>query len=130
MRSIDANIPLRILLRDDPFQEVVARDVLATPVMLIPTVVLEIVFILPGKGWNREEISDGLSIIINMETVFVREEEALRLVLAHYRTAGAFADMFNVALSVDADSFVTFDGRIRRFMPNGMIPVETLPAQA
>jgi hypothetical protein len=65
-----------------------------------------------------------------METVFVREEEALRLVLAHYRTAGAFADMFNVALSVDADSFVTFDGRIRRFMPNGMIPVETLPAQA
>jgi predicted nucleic-acid-binding protein len=130
MRSIDANIPLRILLRDDPFQEVVARDVLATPVMLIPTVVLEIVFILQGKGWNREEISDGLSIIINMETVFVREEEALRLVLAHYRTAGAFADMFNVALSVDADSFVTFDGRIRRFMPNGMIPVETLPAQA
>lgn len=126
MRSIDANVALRVLLRDDPAQEIVARRVLSGPVLLLPTVVLEIVWILQGKGWSREQIADGFDALLKLETLFVREEEALRWVVDRYRDLGDFPDMYHVALSREADSFVTFDQRVERYATGGPVAVETL----
>ena len=126
MRSIDANIILRLLLHDHPEQEELARDVLTRPAMLLATVILEIVWVLQGKGWSREHISRGFRDLLELEHLFVPDEAALIWVSERFEHGGDFADMFHVALSGGATYFTTFDRKLQNYCRGGPVPVETL----
>ncbi len=126
MRSLDANIALRLLLADHPHQEHLARQVLSEPAMLLSTVVLETAWVLTGKGWSRGQIVAAFRALLDLEHLYVPDEAALVWVIERFEDGGDFADMLHVALSDGASAFVTFDRKVERYCRDGPVPVETL----
>lgn len=127
MRSVDTNVLIRVLVRDNVAQAASAEEVLAGPILLLSTVIMETVRVLETVArWSRDGVATGLEEILAIENGLIPDEVALRWTIDRYRAGGDFADMLHVALSGVANSFVTFDRRIARFARDASVEIETL----
>nr|WP_295659242.1 type II toxin-antitoxin system VapC family toxin [Polymorphobacter sp.] len=127
MISFDTNVLARAILGDDEQQSPIAVALLARTGMVVPTVLLELVWVLGSKaGWSRPEIASALDDLLDIRTLTIVESEAVEWAVARYAAGADFADMLHLALSGEATVFATFDKDIVRFADAGVVPVETL----
>lgn len=117
--SLDTNVLVRLIVRDDDQQTQVASKLLERHVkklesLFVPvTVVLELEWVLRSRyRFTKAEVILALSsLLMTFELVF-ESEEALEQALASYEDGGAdYADCLHLALASKAKAlpFLTFD---------------------
>jgi predicted nucleic-acid-binding protein len=112
MRALDTNVIVRLVARDDPDSEGVARGLLNDRFMLLPTVLLETEWVLRSiYKLPRQVISAGLRTLLGHEMAEVVEAPALWNALLAYDDGSDFADALHAELAATggATSFATFD---------------------
>jgi predicted nucleic-acid-binding protein len=116
LSSVDTNILLRRIVRDDPGQfDLVKAHFASNQIMICPTVLLETVWVLASYyKWPRGRIHEAMEALIDLENVSVPDTEGTRWVLDRYASGADFADMMHVTGSRFADQFVTFDAKLAR----------------
>jgi predicted nucleic-acid-binding protein len=126
-RSLDANIVLRAILQDDPVQTPKALDVLREPCVLLPTVLLEVIWVLGSRpDWPRARIIESLDALFELPLFEFRYPDAVRWAVSRYAQGADFADMLHIALSAPGDRFTTFDKGIATFAAGATVQIETL----
>lgn len=131
MKIADANIPLRLIVGDDPRQEAIARDYLRRePLFVCLTVVLECEWVLRSYyRFTPPEIARAITELMNLDNLYFEEPWHLRWALERLSAGADFGDMTHliVGVTIKADAMVTFD---RRMAPKAgadvPIPIETL----
>jgi predicted nucleic-acid-binding protein len=127
IRSIDTNLLVRLIVRDDMQQVAIAQRIFSGRVLLLPTVIQETVWILSrGYKVSSQEIVLQISELLSLSNVALADEMACLWALNRYAIGADFADMLHLALSGAADMFTTFDRGISRYADDQVIPVETL----
>jgi predicted nucleic-acid-binding protein len=127
IRSLDANVVLRAILQDDAVQTPIAEQILRAKCSLLPTALLEIVWVLSAReNWPRDQIVESLNAVFDLPHFELRNAEAVRWALGRYGAGADFADMLHLALSTSGETFATFDKGIARYGDGAPVPVETL----
>ncbi len=129
MKAIDTNIVLRLIVRDDFDQVEKAKSIVALPFVLLPTVILEAVWVLQTRyGFERGRIVEELAKVIALGTATVVSRIAIQWALERFSFGGDFADMLHVGLAAETEAthFVTFDKRVQRSVADADIIVETI----
>ncbi|WFU10977.1 type II toxin-antitoxin system VapC family toxin [Rhizobium sp. CB3090] len=110
-RTIDTNILVRVLARDDSKQWQVAAEILRTSnVVILSTVLLETEWVLRKSiGMTSRQIAGLFRSLLALDTIVFREKERVVSALDAFEAGLDFADAFHVS-SLDAgETFVTFD---------------------
>ncbi len=111
MIALDTNLLARLLLRDDARQYTRVRQLLAreqdytAPI----TVMLKLVWALEVNDCAREDIAQGLALLLGLPNFKPQQAEALRLALDWYAQGLDFADALHLALSQNQQELATFD---------------------
>ncbi len=129
MRALDTNVLLRLIIRDDAVQLVVAEQMIDEPFLLLPTVILEVVWVLESRfEMERARVVKEVRNLLGHIHAVMPTGEAVRWAVDRYEEGGDFADMLHVAFAgaSDASQFATFDRRIAKFINEPGILVETL----
>jgi predicted nucleic-acid-binding protein len=116
MRSVDTNVVVRLLVRDDDVQTRLAdealRHLLETGGVFVSTVVLvEVAY------GDRATIAGALRRLIDIDGVVVEREAVIRRALDRYEAGSAdFSDYVIVEAGREADALpvLTFDARLAR----------------
>ena len=111
MIALDTNILVRYLLNDDEAQAEIAEALLASgKTCYIPiTVWLELAWVLECYDCQRQDIAKALRHLLGLPNLQTGEPLALLRALNGFEGGADFADALHVALSVQVESFVTFD---------------------
>jgi predicted nucleic-acid-binding protein len=125
MISIDTNVVVRVVTRDDPAQAEAAAGALRSgPLWLAKSVLLETEWVLRGAyGLQRETIHDALRKLAGLRNLRLEDGPAVLQALDGYAAGLDFADALHLASSLAADRFVTFD----RALVQRARRLETLP---
>lgn len=107
MPSLDTNVLVRYLVRDDERQLASARELirgalLAGETLYVPiTVMLELEWVLRSSfGFDKEQVTTTLSSLLAAAELSFESEAAAEIALALYRKHAAdFADCVHVALA-------------------------------
>jgi predicted nucleic-acid-binding protein len=128
VRSIDANIVLRWLTGDNPHQAAVAASVLAKPVFVPLTALVEIAWVLQSSyRYDRVALNEALTVLLDLATVTVSDEPGVRWALGRHAAGADFPDMLHLVASRGAASFATFERQLaQRAGADTPLPVETL----
>ncbi len=110
MATLDTNVLVRFLVRDDPAQtaaatELIRRSVAAGESLFLPiTVVLELEWVLRSNyGFAKVDIARTIASLLSTDEVSFQSEAALELALLLWRRGRAdFSDCVHVALATDA----------------------------
>lgn len=113
LRSIDTNIVVRLLLRDDPKQSALIDALVDQGDLLIPlTVLVETEWVLRGVyKLDRQTVSNLLFRLTGIEGVNLQDPPGVRWALERHATGADLADMIHVIAS-DTDTFLTFDRKL------------------
>lgn len=120
---LDTNIFLRVIAQDQPDQAPAAKELLDRIARgeiagtLLPTVVLEIIFVLERQyASSREEVFQALDVLLDLENLDVVDGPQLRSALEVYRRrrSVSFADAYHCAMARDfhEGSLVSFDRKL------------------
>jgi predicted nucleic-acid-binding protein len=116
MITLDTNLIVRYLLRDEPRQADIAREFLRAHECLIScTVLLEVVWVLASKHTYhlpKAVILERLRHLMSLPMVFTEKPQVVLLALEWYEQAMEFADALHLASSVlnpVSEAFATFD---------------------
>jgi predicted nucleic-acid-binding protein len=121
--GIDTNILLRLVLRDDPAQtaraEALLSNVRATgeKVFLADAVLLEFVWVLEGKGFDRAQLTAVLEVVVGDPSFTFVAPADIRAVLhryASYRVDFADCLIAERAASAGCTATYSFDGPAQR----------------
>lgn len=116
MMAIDTNIIVRYVLKDDKCQaEAAIRFLKHNRCLLLPTVVLETVWVLSSKkgyALPREIVIERIQHIAGLPNVTVQEALALRFALKSYAAGMDFADALHLGLSGACSGFATLDQKM------------------
>jgi predicted nucleic-acid-binding protein len=114
MITIDTNVIVRYLAKDDLQQTQEATTLLAThDCMILQTVLIEVVWVLSSKlglNWVREAVVERIRHILSLPTIWVQEPAQVSLALTWYESGMDFADALHLANSLG--DFATFDRRL------------------
>lgn len=131
MISLDTNVVVRILTRDDPRQAEKARDLVrgAKRLWLAKTVLLETEWVLRYcYDLSREVILLALWKLLGYRPLEVEDSGAVRQALEWYAAGLDFADALHLASSPEGGGFATFDRKLAK-VARGLeerLPVELL----
>ena len=115
MRAVDTNILVRAVTQDDPVQTEIAARILRQGVFVPTTVLLETAWVLARSyRQNRIEIADTVTRLLDLSTVYVTAEPALRHALDLFRAGADFADAVHLVAAEGSEAFVTFDRKLAR----------------
>jgi predicted nucleic acid-binding protein len=111
MLSVDTNVVVRFLTRDDPDQSPRARDLLTqNDVWLGITVVLETEWVLRSVyGFFPTEISAAVSALAALPRLEIEQAAAVERALVLYDAGMDFADALHLATAGHGEAFVTLD---------------------
>ncbi len=125
MVAADTNIVLRFILKDDPIQSPLARDLIASNKIFVPvTVMLEAewalrrVYKLP-----KSDVVSALTAILETETIQVDQADLVLAALELTERGVDFADALHLASSAQCDWFATFDKDFVKFAKGATPPV-------
>ena len=127
MRAIDTNVVVRLIALDDPAQCAIAEDLTRQRFILLPTVLLEAVWVLQSRyKVSSIEIVKRLRLLIGSPNAETVSAEPVLWAIARYADGADFADALHLALADEAQatSFATFDAGIDRIA--APLRVETL----
>lgn len=130
MRAIDTNVVVRLILSDDATQTELALAAIAQDVFVPVTVLLETAWVLSSTyRLERSRLATALEAILDIATIHVTDEEAIRWALARYAAGADIADMLHIVAAGNATHFATFDRGIARHAgSDAPIAIETLGA--
>ncbi len=116
MRSVDTNVLVRALVRDDALQSERAQALLSEHAIYVPvTVMLELEWVLRSRyDFAPKRVAQALEMIAGLANVVVGELQAVRVAAARVDRGWDFADALHHALSEGCDDFVTLDGDLAR----------------
>jgi predicted nucleic-acid-binding protein len=108
--AVDTNVLARFLLNDTPTQSTAAADLLRAELCTAPvTVILELVWVLESRGWQRQNIAAALHMLSTLDKFAVQNADAFAAALSWYEQGMGFADSLHLALSSNASQFKSFD---------------------
>lgn len=127
MISLDTNVVVRFIVRDDEAQaERIRALILQGPVLVLASVLMETEWVL-RKNFQlpRERIHDLLHQLCGLETVVIEPEDVVRRALEDYASGMDFADALHLRGSASAVAFATFDKEMTRIAKriDGQVPV-------
>ena len=113
MTALDTNVLARLILEDDPEQSPIAEAlVLGRPCAVSDTVLLELAWVLKtAGGMGEREVAGRIRRLLDLPTIHVADEPAVRTALDDVDAGMDVADAFHCALSAGADRLATFDRR-------------------
>ena len=119
MIAVDTNILVRLLIQDDEIQAQKAEQLFSQhKIFIADTVILETEWVLRfAYKIKVEEIHLGLSQILGLENVFVRDQLAIQQALEWFEAGMDFADAWHLALSQPCQTFATFDQKLVKRTP-------------
>lgn len=128
MKAVDTNVLLRYLVADDPPQTTIATELLTADVVIPITVMLETGWVLRSRyDRNRGQTCEALRTLLDLPTVHVEDEPAIRWALDRFEAGADFADMLHLVAARGAETFATFDQGLARSAGDGApIAVESL----
>lgn len=129
MRAIDTNIVVRLLARDDDNQLEIAENLIGSPFLVLPTVILEAVWVLQTTyRLSRGELVLKLNDFLGNTNAILVSADALKQAVQSYGSGGDFGDMLHLALAAEAnaESFATFDQQLAKAGGHSAISIETL----
>lgn len=130
MISIDTNIIIRFLTKDDKKQyEAAYALILANDIHVSDTVILETEWVLRyAYEFSPKQICEGLESFLGLKNVKLTNAKVVFMAIQWCRKGLDFADAFHLALSQQAEGFVTFDKKfIKRASSTGSSVKVTLP---
>jgi predicted nucleic-acid-binding protein len=129
MRAIDTNIVVRLLARDNDDQLETAENLIGSPFLVLPTVILEAVWVLQTTyRLPRGELVLKLNDLLGNKNAILVSADALKQAVNSYGAGGDFGDMLHLALAAEAnaESFATFDQKLVKAGADFQIPIETV----
>ncbi|HEU0067060.1 MAG TPA: type II toxin-antitoxin system VapC family toxin [Sphingomonas sp.] len=128
MIAADTNLLVRLITRDDPRLAERSESVLASGAYISPTVLLETAWVLAySYSIGRAALAEALEGVLDMPSIQVADESAIRWALSRYRDGADIADMVHLTQAGRAEVFVTFDrGVARQAGPDAPLRIETL----
>jgi predicted nucleic-acid-binding protein len=122
VRTLDTNILVRLFAQDDERQTRIAVDLLSEPHLLLPSVLIELVWVLKSRyTFDHPRIAAQLRAILGSDQAVVVSPNAVSWALDRFEAGADFADMLHYALAeeLEAMSFATFDKRIKPHQVEG-----------
>lgn len=110
---------MRLLVQDDAIQAKKAEQLFAeNTIFIADTVILETEWVLRfAYKLGADDIYQGLSQLLGLENVLVRDELAIQHALQWYQSGLDFADVWHLAQSQHCKTFATFDQRLVKRSP-------------
>jgi predicted nucleic-acid-binding protein len=126
--SLDTNILVRWITRDDAAQTALADQMLAQPCWICASVLVELGWVLETSArLSRDQLSYAVNVLLSLPMVQVENMNALRWAIERYNQGADWADMIHLANSGVVTVFATFDKRLsRQAGPNPPIAIKTL----
>lgn len=116
MITIDINIVVRYLIKDDAIQAKLAIGLFKNNrCFILKTVILETVWVLSSKhgyALARDIIVSRIQHLLKLASVDIEELHSVILALHWYGLGMDFADTLHLAASLQTEQFVTFDKRM------------------
>ncbi len=111
MISVDTNIIVRLLTRDDEIQFSQAEKIFSgEQIFIADTVILETEWVLRfAYQFKADEISQAFTRLLGLANVHINNPEKLHRVLELYDKGLDFADAMHLAASLIHEAFFTFD---------------------
>jgi predicted nucleic-acid-binding protein len=110
VKSVDTNILVRLIVRDDVKQAQIAEVVVLSGVHVPLTVLLETAWVLSTfYRFDRQRLNAALIELIDSEAIHVEDEPAIRVALELHRQGADIADVFHLVAAKGTEAFVTFD---------------------
>lgn len=111
MIALDANILVRLLLKDDAAQFKLAKELLAREELFTTptTVMLELVWVLESEDFSRDQILQSLRTLLGLPNFKPKSFEAVCQAIKWYEAGMDFGDALHLALSAGDEVFVSFD---------------------
>ncbi|WP_020560590.1 type II toxin-antitoxin system VapC family toxin [Thiofilum flexile] len=111
MIAVDTNILVRLLVQDDALQAKKAEQLFANEqIFIADTVLLETEWVLRfAYKLSAEDIYLGLTQLLGLENVLVRDELAIQKALNGFQSGLDFADAWHLVQSQHCEKFATFD---------------------
>lgn len=130
MIALDTNLLARLLLKDDAVQHARVKALLLTDQLFTApiTVFLELVWVLEVNDCARDEIVQGLGLLLGLKNFQPPHAAAVREALRCYGGGMDFADALHLALSSADDALLTFDKTFVRKAAKLTTPVRVLAA--
>jgi predicted nucleic-acid-binding protein len=115
VRSIDTNIVVRWITRDDPKETPIADAVLQAPVFIPLTVLVEVAWVLAGRTYRYtpQMVHAAIDTLLRLDTVSVHPEDWVRWALQRQAAGADLPDMLHLVASRSTQSFVSFEKRLR-----------------
>jgi len=128
VRSLDTNILVRVVVKDDPDQTLAAATVFKGPVFIAHSVIMETEWVLRSRyKMPRPEIAAALTRLLDVETVRTAEPDLVAWSLGRYVAGGDLADLLHLVASRGLESFLTLDGKLAEAAgPASPVAVERL----
>jgi len=116
VKAVDTNLVVRLVTWDDPEQAARARRQFEEgPLWLSKTVLLETEWVLRySYQLDRERILAAFWKLLGYRPLHVEDRESVLRAVSWYADGLDLADALHLASSPEADSFLTFDGRLAK----------------
>jgi predicted nucleic-acid-binding protein len=127
MISVDTNVIVRLLTGDDPLQFERSKALFSTDTIFIPTsVVLECEWVLRyAYDFKQPEIAAAFQSLFGLPNVHLKNPSEVSNAIEWYQNGLDFGDAIHLALSEEAEAFITFDkSLIKAASKNTTIPVQ------
>lgn len=113
MITIDTNIIVRYLIKDDKEQAQLAIELLkSNQCFVLKTVILEVVWVMSSKqgyALTRDKIVERIHHLLKLPSVTIEDIDSVILAIYWYESGMDFADALHLASSLQTEQFVTFD---------------------
>lgn len=127
MISVDTNVIVHLLTGDDPLQFERSKKIFSTDNIFIPTsVVLECEWVLRyAYNFKQPEITIAFQSLFGLPNVHLKNPSEISNAIEWHQNGMDFADAIHLALSEEAEAFITFDKSLIKAAPkNTIIPVQ------
>ena len=114
MISLDTNVLVRIVTRDDPDQLESALTIMKSSQLFVTkTVLLEFEWVLRYcYDLNRNSIANALLKLLGLEQLEIEDRKSVTRAYSWYKKGMDFADALHLASSASASAFATFDRKL------------------
>ena len=133
MTSVDTNVVVRLLVKDDVLQHERAARLFRDELVHIPaTVWMEAEWVLRyAYGFDRKNIAEAFRGLLQLAQVHVEDDIRIMMAIDWHADGLDFADALHLAHSQDMETLATFDvAFVRKSTGRGLCNVEEVPASS